>query len=202
MGVQVPLGHMLTYMPIAHARGRTCRPGRRRPGGPCPPRLVSSAYFTTGGRTRPRRTWSVIFIMSGPKPNSWERREQLPGPVPVRVRLQLPHGHHAGVRAGRPGDQAVDVLERVGLGDNLTEVVDRVTGCGGDVKVGHGVLPFGHVSLDRTDVAGGRAIGRILMRGPHSGASAAGALDQTAIWLRSAKPSWSGCAGRGSARCV
>jgi len=54
-----------------------------------------------------------------------ERGEELLGSPPVLVRLGLPHGHHVEpvlVRAGRPGEQAVDVLGRVVL-DGVSKVV-------------------------------------------------------------------------------
>jgi hypothetical protein len=44
-----------------------------------------------------------------------ERREELLGSPPVHMSLGLPHGHHVEpvlVRAGRPGEQSVDVLGR------------------------------------------------------------------------------------------
>src|ERR1700690_2728492 len=54
--------------------------------------------------------------------------------------LGLPHGHHVEpfvVRAGRPGEQAVDVLGRVVLGGDRAEAVDRDPGRRRDVDVCH-----------------------------------------------------------------
>jgi len=86
-------------------------------GGPCPPRPVNS------GVLRPEVELVRVVVGHlhhvGAHPGFLECREQLLGYVPVGVRLRLPHGHHlqaAGVRAGRPGDQAVEVLGRAGLG--------------------------------------------------------------------------------------
>src|SRR5579862_1335137 len=56
-----------------------------------------------------------------------EYGEELFGCKPFLVRLGLPDGHHveaALVRAGRPGEQAVDVLRRVVLGGDRAEVLD------------------------------------------------------------------------------
>src|ERR1700721_522496 len=74
-----------------------------------------------------------------------ERGEELLGGPPVHMGLGLPHGHHVEpvlVRAGRPREQAVDILGRVVLGGDRTEALDRYPGRRCDVDVGHVALPF------------------------------------------------------------
>lgn len=149
--------------------------------------------------------------MSGARPNSWNAGNSCSAPYRSACALRLPHGHHlqaAGVRAGRPADQAVDVLGRAGLGVDLIEVVDRVAGRGGDVDVGHGVLPFGYVSPDRTDVTGRP---RPRHRPKYSCPVLIPRVRRPARATRSTRPrsgsgwrsrAWSRCAGRGSARSV
>jgi hypothetical protein len=65
-----------------------------------------------------------------------ERGEELLGGPPFLMRSGLPDGHHVQavvVRAGRPGEQALDVLGRVVLGRDRAEVVDGAALGGGDV---------------------------------------------------------------------
>jgi len=65
-----------------------------------------------------------------------ERREELLGGPPFLVGSGLPDGHHVQavvVRAGRPGEQAVDVRGRVVLGRDRAEILDGAALGGGDV---------------------------------------------------------------------
>ena len=74
-----------------------------------------------------------------------ERGEELLGGPPVHMGLGLPHGHHVEpvlVRAGRPGEQAVDVLGRVVLGGDRAEAVDRCPGRRAMWMCAMFVLPF------------------------------------------------------------
>src|SRR5580698_4711962 len=136
-----------------------------------------------------------------------ERGEELLGGPPVLVGLGLPHGHHVEsvlIRAGRPGEQAVDVLGRVVLGGDRAEAVDRYPGRRRDVDVCHGSPAFPEfVCAGRKDATGKPGSGH---RGNYSleysfhgqpGYSCSplcllplpSLLAQAAIWLRLRSPS-------------
>ena len=94
-------------------------------------------------------SYSVNSVSGGTSaaiPEAWNAGNSCSACEALHVRPGLPHGHHVQavlVRAGRPGEQAVDVLGRVVPGRDRAEVFDAHALGAGDVNVGHCVLPFG-----------------------------------------------------------
>src|SRR5580704_3731722 len=131
-----------------------------------------------------------------------ERGEELLSAPPVHMGLGLPHGHHVEpvlVRAGRPGEQTVDVLGRVVLGGDRAEAVDRYPWRRRDVDVCHVSPAFpGFVLAGRTlRESPDPAIRGITHWSTHSPAglcthrrlASCSPLAQAAIWLRLRSPS-------------
>jgi hypothetical protein len=121
------------------------------------------------------------------------------------------HGHHvepAGVRAGRPGEQSVDVLGRVVLGGDRAEAVDRYPRRRRDVDVCHGYPAFPKFVLAGRTLreSPGPAIGGITHWSTHSpsawvlrhGSRRALRWPRRRSGCGSEARAWSGCAGRGS----
>src|ERR1700688_1206985 len=131
-----------------------------------------------------------------------ERGEELLGGPPAHMGLGLPHGHHVQpvlVRAGRPGEQAVDVLGRVVLGGDRGEAVDRYPGRRGDVDVCHVCPAFSWVCAGRKDATGKPGSGHpwnhsmeysfTVGPGTHGRLASCSPQAQAAIWLRLRSPS-------------